>query len=119
VPFSSSPIPATAEKMRAAMQGRAPYIPIEMDQKKIDETVMKYAMACKRMQQAGMDIALLHGGHGNLIPSLPLRTTTSAPTSTAAPLRTARALPSRSLRRPASCAAKTLSSTTASRRRDH
>jgi 2,4-dienoyl-CoA reductase-like NADH-dependent reductase (Old Yellow Enzyme family) len=38
-----------------------------MDQKKIDETVMKYAMACKRMQRAGMDIALLHGGHGNLI----------------------------------------------------
>ena len=34
---------------------------------KIDETVMKYAMACKRMQRAGMDIALIHGGHGNLI----------------------------------------------------
>jgi 2,4-dienoyl-CoA reductase-like NADH-dependent reductase (Old Yellow Enzyme family)/thioredoxin reductase len=67
VPFSSSPIPGDSEKMRAAMAGRAPYIPIEMDQKKIDETVMKYAMACKRMQKAGMDVALLHGGHGNLI----------------------------------------------------
>jgi 2,4-dienoyl-CoA reductase-like NADH-dependent reductase (Old Yellow Enzyme family)/thioredoxin reductase len=67
VPFSSSPIPGDSEKMRAAMAGRQPYIPIEMDQKKIDETVMKYAMACKRMQRAGMDIALLHGGHGNLI----------------------------------------------------
>jgi 2,4-dienoyl-CoA reductase-like NADH-dependent reductase (Old Yellow Enzyme family)/thioredoxin reductase len=67
VPFSSSPIPGDSEKMRAAMAGRAPYIPIEMDQKKIDETVMKYAMACKRMQRAGMDVALLHGGHGNLI----------------------------------------------------
>ncbi len=67
VPFTSSPIPGDSEKMRAAMAGREPYIPIEMDQKKIDETVMKYAMACKRMQRAGMDIALLHGGHGNLI----------------------------------------------------
>jgi 2,4-dienoyl-CoA reductase-like NADH-dependent reductase (Old Yellow Enzyme family)/thioredoxin reductase len=67
LPFSSSPIPGDSEKMRAAMEGREPYIPIEMDQKKIDETVMKYAMACKRMQRAGMDIALLHGGHGNLI----------------------------------------------------
>lgn len=67
LPYSSSPIPGDSEKMRAAMEGREPYIPIEMDQKKIDETVMKYAMACKRMQRAGMDIALLHGGHGNLI----------------------------------------------------
>lgn len=67
VPFSSSPIPGDSERMRAAMEGREPYIPIEMDQKKIDETVMKYAMACKRMQRAGMDVALLHGGHGNLI----------------------------------------------------
>jgi len=67
VPFSSSPIPGDSEKIRAAMEGREPYIPIEMDQKKIDETVMKYAMACKRMQRAGMDIVLLHGGHGNLI----------------------------------------------------
>ena len=67
LPFSSSPIPGDSEKMRAAMEGREPYIPIEMDQKKIDETVMKYAMACKRMQRSGMDIALLHGGHGNLL----------------------------------------------------
>ncbi|HHT16505.1 MAG TPA: FAD-dependent oxidoreductase [Papillibacter sp.] len=67
LPFSSSPIPGDSEKMRAAQEGREPYIPIEMDQKKIDETVMKYAMACKRMKKSGMDIALLHGGHGNLI----------------------------------------------------
>lgn len=67
LPYSSSPIPGDSEKMRAAMEGREPYIPIEMDQQKIDETVMKYAMACKRMQRAGMDIALIHGGHGNLI----------------------------------------------------
>ena len=67
VPFSSSAIPGHSELARAAAAGREPYMPIEMDQAKIDETVMKYAMACKRMQRSGMDIALLHGGHGNLI----------------------------------------------------
>ncbi|MDR0862257.1 MAG: FAD-dependent oxidoreductase [Oscillospiraceae bacterium] len=67
VPFSSSPIPGDSEKMRAMREGREPYIPIEMDQAKIDETVLKYAKACQRMQRAGMDVALLHGGHGNLL----------------------------------------------------
>ncbi|MDR3311182.1 MAG: FAD-dependent oxidoreductase [Oscillospiraceae bacterium] len=67
LPFSSSAIPGDSERMRAMRENREPRIPIEMDQAKIDETVLKYAMACRRMQQAGMDVALLHGGHGNLI----------------------------------------------------
>ena len=67
VPFSSSPIPGDSEKMRAMREGREPYIPIEMDQAKIDETVMKYATACYNMKRSGMDVALLHGGHGNLL----------------------------------------------------
>ena len=67
LPYSSSPIPGDSEILRAKREGREPYIPIEMDQKKIDETVLKYAKACERMKRAGMDIALLHGGHGNLI----------------------------------------------------
>ncbi|MDR0906376.1 MAG: NAD(P)/FAD-dependent oxidoreductase [Oscillospiraceae bacterium] len=67
LPFSSSPIPGDSEKMRAMMAGREPRVPIEMDQAKIDETVLKYANACRRMQRAGMDVALLHGGHGNLL----------------------------------------------------
>jgi 2,4-dienoyl-CoA reductase-like NADH-dependent reductase (Old Yellow Enzyme family)/NADPH-dependent 2,4-dienoyl-CoA reductase/sulfur reductase-like enzyme len=67
LPFSSSAIPGDSEKMRAMREGREPRIPIEMDQAKIDETVMKYALACQRMQRAGMDVALLHGGHGNLL----------------------------------------------------
>ena len=67
LPFSSSPIPGDTEKMRAAMEGREIRLPIEMDQAKIDETVLKYATACYNMKRAGMDIALLHGGHGNLI----------------------------------------------------
>jgi len=67
LPFSSSAIPGDSEKMRAAMEGREVRIPIEMDQAKIDETVMKYANACYNMKRAGMDVALLHGGHGNLL----------------------------------------------------
>lgn len=67
LPYSSSPIPGDTEKMRAAMEGRDIRIPIEMDQAKIDETVLKYATACHNMQRAGMDVALLHGGHGNLL----------------------------------------------------
>jgi 2,4-dienoyl-CoA reductase-like NADH-dependent reductase (Old Yellow Enzyme family)/thioredoxin reductase len=67
LPFSSSPIPGDSEKMRAAMEGREVRIPIEMDQAKIDETVLKYATACYNMKRSGMDVALLHGGHGNLL----------------------------------------------------
>ena len=67
LPFSSSAIPGDTEKMHAALEGRAVRIPVEMDQAKIDGTVMKYAAACYNMKLAGMDVALLHGGHGNLI----------------------------------------------------
>jgi len=67
LPFSSSPIPGDTEKMRARLEGREVRNPIEMDQAKIDETVMKYARACYNMKRAGMDVALLHGGHGNLL----------------------------------------------------
>jgi 2,4-dienoyl-CoA reductase-like NADH-dependent reductase (Old Yellow Enzyme family)/thioredoxin reductase len=67
LPFSSSAIPGDTEKMSAAREGREVRIPIEMDQAKIDETVWKYANACYNMKRSGMDIALLHGGHGNLL----------------------------------------------------
>ena len=40
---------------------------IEMTHEKIAETVEKYAMAAFRMKQAGMNVVLVHGGHGNLI----------------------------------------------------
>ncbi|MCL2226499.1 MAG: FAD-dependent oxidoreductase [Oscillospiraceae bacterium] len=66
-PFSSSSFISDSERQRAARLGRDPIPSIEMTQEKIDETVMKYAMAAYRMKQAGMDIVLVHGGHGNLI----------------------------------------------------
>lgn len=66
-PYSSSPNISSTERSRAARLGRDPIPAIEMTHEKIAETVEKYAMAAWRMQRAGMDIVLVHGGHGNLI----------------------------------------------------
>lgn len=66
-PFSSSPNISSTERSRAARLGRAPIPAIEMTHEKIKETVDKYAFAAQRMKRAGMDVVLVHGGHGNLI----------------------------------------------------
>ena len=66
-PYSSSSYISSTEIARAKRMGRAPIPSIAMTQEKIDETVEKYAMAAYRMKRAGMDIVLVHGGHGNLI----------------------------------------------------
>ena len=66
-PYSSSAFISATERARAKRLGRAPIPAIEMTQEKIDETIEKYAMAAYRMKRGGMDIVLVHGGHGNLI----------------------------------------------------
>ncbi|MDR2356259.1 MAG: NAD(P)/FAD-dependent oxidoreductase [Clostridiales Family XIII bacterium] len=66
-PYSASSIITSSERTRAARLGRDPIPSIEMSLEKIAETVEKYAMAALRMKRAGMDICLVHGGHGNLI----------------------------------------------------
>ena len=66
-PFSSSPNISSSERTRAERLGRDPIPAIEMTHEKIAETVEKYANAAARMKRAGMDICLVHGGHGNLI----------------------------------------------------
>ena len=66
-PYSSSSFISDSERARASLLGRDPIPSIEMTHEKIAETVEKYAMAAYRMKQAGMDIVLVHGGHGNLI----------------------------------------------------
>lgn len=66
-PFSSSPRISENELRRAARAGREPVSAIEMSKEKIAETVEKFGMAAERMKRAGMDIAMIHGGHGNLI----------------------------------------------------
>ena len=66
-PYAPSPIIPWSERTRAKKYGRDPIVPIEMTQQKIDETIEKYANAAFQMKRAGMDIALVHGGHANLI----------------------------------------------------
>jgi 2,4-dienoyl-CoA reductase-like NADH-dependent reductase (Old Yellow Enzyme family)/thioredoxin reductase len=66
-PYSASSIITSSERTRAARLGRDPIPSIEMSLEKINETVEKYAMAALRMKRAGMDVCLVHGGHGNLI----------------------------------------------------
>jgi len=65
--FSASPRISDNEYARAKRNGRDPIPCIEMTKEKIDETVEKFGMAAERMKRAGMDIVLVHGGHGNLI----------------------------------------------------
>ena len=66
-PYSASSIISETERTRAARLGRDPIPSIEMTHEKIHETVEKYAQAAYYMKRAGMDIVLVHGGHGNLI----------------------------------------------------
>ena len=66
-PYGASPNISWNEQQRAALLSQEPLPAIEMDQAMIDETVTKFGMAAQRMKRAGMDICLVHGGHGNLI----------------------------------------------------
>lgn len=66
-PYSASPRISDNERRAAAENGREPHPCIEMTKEKIKETVQKYANAAAQMKRAGMDIVLVHGGHGNLI----------------------------------------------------
>ena len=67
LPYSSSPRISDNERRAAAMNHREPMPCIEMTVDKIHETVEKFGAAAGRMKRAGMDIVLVHGGHGNLI----------------------------------------------------
>ncbi len=66
-PYSASSRISDNERTRAAQNGRDPIPCIEMTREKIHETVEKYGKAAGMMKRAGMDIVLVHGGHGNLI----------------------------------------------------
>ncbi len=66
-PFSASSFITKAEERRAAMLGRAPVATIEMSKAKIQETVEKYARAARFCKEAGMQMCMIHGAHGNLI----------------------------------------------------
>ena len=67
LPYSASPRISDNERRAAAANNREPMPCIEMSVEKIRETVEKFGAAAGRMKRAGMDIVLVHGGHGNLI----------------------------------------------------
>ena len=66
-PFSASSRISDNERRRAKENNREPIPCIEMSIEKIHETIEKYGKAAGMMKRAGMDIVLVHGGHGNLI----------------------------------------------------
>ena len=66
-PYSASSFITKAEERRAKMLGREPVATIEMSKEKIRETVEKYARAARFCKEAGMQICMIHGAHGNLI----------------------------------------------------
>ena len=66
-PYSASSFITKAEERRAKMLGREPIPTIEMSREKIRETVEKYARAARFCKEAGMQICMIHGAHGNLI----------------------------------------------------
>ena len=65
--YSSSSFISEDEILRAKMLGRSPIPCQEMTHEKIHEVVQMFAKAAARMKRAGMDIVMVHGGHGNLI----------------------------------------------------
>ena len=65
--WSSSSFISEDEIVRARLSGRDPIPCREMDKAKIDEVVDMFGQAAFRMKRAGMDIVMVHGGHGNLI----------------------------------------------------
>jgi len=65
--FSPSSIIPASEIWRSKAHGRDPIPTIEMDHKKIEETVELYAKAAFRCKRAGFKMCMIHGGHGNLI----------------------------------------------------
>jgi len=65
--WSSSSYISDDEIVRARLAGRDPIPCQEMPKEKIDEVVDQFGQAAFRMKRAGMDIVMVHGGHGNLI----------------------------------------------------
>ena len=65
--WSSSSYISEDELLRAQRNGREPIPCQEMSREKIAEVVELFGKAAGRMKRAGMDIVMVHGGHGNLI----------------------------------------------------
>jgi 2,4-dienoyl-CoA reductase-like NADH-dependent reductase (Old Yellow Enzyme family)/thioredoxin reductase len=67
MPIGPSPIPSEFEKNLAAEEGRKVARITEMDQDLIDMAIDNYATAAERCLKAGLEMIMVHGGHGHLI----------------------------------------------------
>jgi 2,4-dienoyl-CoA reductase-like NADH-dependent reductase (Old Yellow Enzyme family)/NADPH-dependent 2,4-dienoyl-CoA reductase/sulfur reductase-like enzyme len=63
-----SPIHSATEETLAKAQGRKLIKIIPMDQDMIDGVIEEFANAAHRCQRAGLEMIMLHGAHGHLIP---------------------------------------------------
>jgi 2,4-dienoyl-CoA reductase-like NADH-dependent reductase (Old Yellow Enzyme family)/thioredoxin reductase len=63
-----SPIHSATEEMMAKREGRKLIKITQMDQDMIDGVIEGFANAVHRCQRAGLEMIMLHGAHGHLIP---------------------------------------------------
>ena len=66
--ISSSPISPLFAQIIAKAEGRKGTRVIEMTQDMIDDVVDSFASAAERCLRAGLEMIMLHGGHGQLLP---------------------------------------------------
>lgn len=66
-PIAPSPLPPKTEEIAATVEGRRKTQVTEMNQDMIDQVIDNFASACYRCLEAGLDMVMLHGGHGWLL----------------------------------------------------
>ncbi|MCF8094949.1 MAG: FAD-dependent oxidoreductase, partial [Desulfobacteraceae bacterium] len=67
-PIAPSPFPSGTEILLAELEGKKlDYVPTVMTQEHIDMVVERFAEAVYRCMRAGMEMVMIHGGHGHLI----------------------------------------------------
>jgi len=66
-PIGPSPILSKIEEKRALIEGRRKAQVTEMNQDMIDQVIDNFASACQRCLKAGLEMVMLHGGHGHLL----------------------------------------------------
>jgi 2,4-dienoyl-CoA reductase-like NADH-dependent reductase (Old Yellow Enzyme family)/thioredoxin reductase len=66
-PIGPSPITAPREILNASLEGREPVPVTEMTKEMIDSIIEGFANACFRCLQAGCEMVMIHGAHGQLL----------------------------------------------------
>jgi len=66
--IAPSPLPHKIELISARAERRKPTNVIEMTQDMIDDVINDFASAAERCLRAGMEMIMVHGAHGHLLP---------------------------------------------------